>query len=119
MHARSYSFGAQLCIFNELPLYLARSFGLSTVAAGCLASIFGLLSLVARPAGAALAQHASRTWGGGMRARLWLLFATQLLGGCCCAVMGGAAARSPGGTAACIVLFAVCSQMVRKSDIKY
>jgi NNP family nitrate/nitrite transporter-like MFS transporter len=93
-------FGVELTMNSVAALYFHEYHGLTPQIAGLLASLYGLMNLVARSAGGMLSDYSNKK--AGMRGRLWSAWIVQTLEGalCCCmaAVTLGADAPFDRGT---------------------
>ena len=77
-------FGVELTMNSVAALYFHEYHGLTPQIAGLLASLYGLMNLVARSAGGLLSDWSNKR--AGMRGRLWSCWIVQTLEGalCCC-----------------------------------
>ena len=77
-------FGVELTMNSVAALYFHEYHGLTPQIAGLLASLYGLMNLVARSAGGLLSDFSNKK--AGMRGRLWAAWIVQTLEGalCCC-----------------------------------
>ncbi len=105
--AYAMSFGVELTATNVLTTYFFDQFGLGLTTAGLVSSIYGMMNLFTRAAGGWASDHAAKR--AGMRGRLWVLFATQLLGGVFCIFVGVAYTTLIGSVVA-MVAFSVFTQ---------
>ena len=81
-----FCFGVELTMTNVAPLYFHDYHGMSPAIASVLASIFGLVNLVARSLGGITSDWANAK--AGMRGRIWALWLFQSIEGALCCVMG-------------------------------
>ena len=77
-------FGVELTMNSVAALYFHEYHGLTPQIAGLLASLYGLMNLVARSLGGMLSDYSNKR--AGMRGRLWSAWIVQTLEGalCCC-----------------------------------
>lgn len=81
-----YCFGVELTMDNNVVQYLQDHFNLPITTAGYVGSLFGMMNIFTRASGGMVSDAVARA--GGMRARLWVLYITQTLGGLFCMLMG-------------------------------
>ena len=88
-------FGVELTMNSVAALYFHEYHGLTPQIAGLLASLYGLMNLVARSAGGLLSDWSNRR--AGMRGRLWSAWMVQTLEGalCCCMAVVTLGADAP------------------------
>ena len=88
-------FGVELTMNSVAALYFHEYHGLTPQIAGLLASLYGLMNLVARSAGGLLSDWSNKR--AGMRGRLWSCWIVQTLEGalCCCMAAVTLGADSP------------------------
>merc|ERR1712216_849493 len=102
-----FCFGVELTMNNIVAAYLYDQFELDLVAAGTLASCYGLMNIFARSLGGVISDTMSLKFG--MRGRLWTLWVVQTLEGILCVFMA-LAKDSLATTILFMVLFSICVQ---------
>eukprot|EP00293_Proteomonas_sulcata_P009668 CAMPEP_0184298460 /NCGR_PEP_ID=MMETSP1049-20130417/9265_1 /TAXON_ID=77928 /ORGANISM="Proteomonas sulcata, Strain CCMP704" /LENGTH=585 /DNA_ID=CAMNT_0026608599 /DNA_START=108 /DNA_END=1865 /DNA_ORIENTATION=+ len=68
----AFSFGVEIVVYSNIPMYFSDQFGLSQADAGMAGSLMGLFNLFARSVGGFLSDRASHHKGA--RGRMWVLF---------------------------------------------
>ncbi|KXZ50234.1 hypothetical protein GPECTOR_17g872 [Gonium pectorale] len=105
------SCGAEMALYNILPYYLVRRYGMSYVGAGALAAAPGLLNVGSRLLGMRASELLCTV--SGMRGRLWGLWAAQAGCGLSCVLLGqcGDGRGGLAATAVLLLLFGLSAQM--------
>ncbi|EKX37815.1 nitrate transporter [Guillardia theta CCMP2712] len=99
----AFSFGVELVVNSNMPLYLSQAFTLTQAQGGMAASLFGLCNLFARPLGGFVSDEMFKLFG--VRGRLWALFLCTIAMGSSLLAFASCTQSSSGITGALVALF--------------
>eukprot|EP00960_Hanusia_phi_P016923 498246-Hanusia_phi.AAC.1 len=99
----AFSFGVELVVNSNMPLYLSQAFTLTQAQGGMAASLFGLCNFFARPLGGYVSDEVYKRFG--VRGRLWVLFLSTMAMGSCLLAFASCTQGTSGIGGALVALF--------------